>query len=236
MDQKWTMNPYLKDLLGLLYPTLCYSCKQCLPSGKEPLCLSCQVGLPKTDFHLYQENPLTERFWGRMRIVTGASLYYFGKEGRVQNLIHQLKYKGKKEIGYHLGLMYGQTLIKHPLYRAIDLIIPVPIHVSKKRKRGYNQSDYFASGLSQGMKAPWSPNILKKVKKTDTQTVKSRLERFQNVSDTFEVVRPKEIANKSLLLVDDVMTTGATMEACGHKLLACEKVRLSLATIAFAAD
>ncbi len=228
----------LEDLLGgfvsLFYPQLCLSCGKNITPDKDAICITCQFKLPKTGFHLEKENLFTDRFWGRIRIESGTAFYHFAKGGRVQHLIHNLKYKGKYEVGIKLGNLYGAALKKSPLYETIDIIIPVPLHPKKELKRGYNQSDMFAKGLSEAMEVDWKKNILIRTKMTETQTKKTRLERLENVQDVFKINNSEILENKHVLIVDDVLTTGATLEACATKILEISNAKVSLATIAFA--
>ncbi len=175
-----------------------------------------------------------ERFWGRMHLQSATSLYYFGKENRVQQLIHRLKYKGQKRIGERLGLQYGETLRKSPSIPKVDLITSVPLHRRKEKKRGYNQSECFGKGLAKSMNLPFKANILKRTINTKTQTAKSNPDRFENVERAFQLFDTKDVAGKHVLLVDDVVTTGATLEACGKQILSVPGTKLSIATIAFA--
>lgn len=223
-----------EDLVALLYPNLCLACSENPPIRKEVICLSCQLKLPKTNFHLEKENPFTERFWGRMPIESGAALYYFIKGGRIQELLHQLKYEGKREIGLKLGKWYGRQLLESPIFKTVDVIVPVPLHLRKERLRGYNQAALFAQGIAETMQKVWLKDGLVRRVFTETQTQKSRAERLENVSEVFAVGDAKKLEGKHILLVDDVMTTGATLEACGAKLLAMPGTKLSLATIAIA--
>ena len=228
----------LENLLGgfvsLFYPQLCLSCGKNITPDQDAICISCQVKLPKTGFHLEKENLFTDRFWGRINIESGTSFYHFAKSGRVQHLIHNLKYKGKSEVGIKLGNLYGKVLKKSPLYETVDIIIPVPLHPKKELKRGYNQSDMFAKGLAEAMELEWNKNVLIRTKMTETQTKKSRLERLENVHDVFKVSNADILKNKHILIVDDVLTTGATLEACATKILEIPNTKVSLATIAFA--
>ena len=224
----------LDGFISLFYPQLCLSCGENITPGEDAICISCQVKLPKTGFHLEKENSFTDRFWGRVNIESGASFYHFSKEGRVQHLIHNLKYKGRYEVGIKLGNLYGKVLKKSPLYRNIDVIIPVPLHPKKELKRGYNQSVMFAKGLSETMEVEWKKNILISTKMSETQTKKSRLERLENVKDVFKINDVDFLKDKHVLIVDDVLTTGATLEACTMKILEIPGTKVSLATIAFA--
>ena len=222
--------------LSFLSSRLCLSCGKNITPDKEAICISCQVKLPKTNFHLEKENPFTDRFWGRINLESGASFYHFAKGGNVQHLIHHLKYKGRAEVGIKLGNLYGKVLKKAPLYASIDVIIPVPLHPKKELKRGYNQSDMFAKGLSEAMEVEWKRNVLIRTKMTETQTQKSRLERLENVQNVFSVKNASSLEGKHVLIVDDVLTTGATLEACTMKILEIPGTKVSLATIAFASN
>ncbi|MCB0568834.1 MAG: ComF family protein [Phaeodactylibacter sp.] len=226
---RWAYN-----LTGLFFPNLCLACGKGLPPREEAICLSCQYKLPKTGFHLHLQNPFTERFWGRVNIQAGAALYHFTKGGRTQRLIHNLKYEGKREIGLKLGLLYGQQLRDAPGFHGATLILPVPLHPRKERLRGYNQSAAFAQGLSSGMGVPWLKDGMKRREFTSTQTQKTRLERFDNVSEAFVVPHPHKVEGQHVLLADDVITTGATLEACALKVLELPGTKVSLATIAIA--
>ena len=233
------MHPILRsihDFIGLLYPKLCLACSDNLPPFDDLICLKCQFQLPKTGYHTSQENPFTKRFWGRVPIQTGASMYYFTIEGRVQQLIHQLKYEHKPEIGHKLGKLYALQLKKQAHFQNIDAIVPVPLHPKKQHIRGYNQAEAFGNGLSEGLEIPHWPQALCRKVFTNTQTKKSRIERLENVFQAFAVAQTDRLKGKHVLLVDDVLTTGATLEACATKILEIEGAKVSLATIAIASD
>ncbi len=219
--------------LNLFYPNLCLACGEQLVKN-DILCIRCHYELPLTAQYTQLENAFTERFWGRINIVTGAAMYYFLKESRVRNLIHQLKYEGKQNIGFRLGELFGKQLVLMEAYQKIDVIIPVPLHSLRKRERGYNQSALFARGLARSMGKICAEDLIKRVEYTDTQTLKSREARFKNVENAFEVTDKKKLEGMRILLVDDVMTTGATLEACGHYLLAIPKTEILFVTIAIA--
>lgn len=221
-----------EGFISLFYPHLCLACVEEQPPTGEIICLQCQYQLPKTNYHLERENPFTERFWGRIPLQSGAALYHFLKGGRTQQLLHQLKYGGKQEIGRIVGEWYGHELQKISWFQAIDVIVPVPLHPTKKRIRGYNQTDSFAEALSRILGKSWLPNGLRRVVHTQSQTTKSRIERFQNVIQAFEVNQPEILTGKHVLLVDDVLTTGATLEACATKILALPSTKVSMVTIA----
>jgi ComF family protein len=190
--------------------------------------------LPKTFYHKDPKNPLFELFWGKIPVETVASFYFFNKGNKVQNMVHQLKYKDRPDIGVYLGKRYGAYLRNDELFSRIDCIIPVPLHDKKLFIRGYNQAEMFAQGLSFAMKIPYDATSFIRSEATETQTRKTKQERWENVKDKFKVIDESAIRNKHILLVDDVLTTGATLEACAHTLLALPGVKISIATIAAA--
>ncbi|TXK51361.1 ComF family protein [Pontibacter qinzhouensis] len=205
--------------------------------GEDFICTDCNVKLPYTEYHVHggtAENQLLKRFWGKVPVRFAFAYLHFISKGRVQRLLHELKYRGAEELGDHLGYRYGSLLSDHQYNSHFDLVVPVPLHQSKLRKRGYNQSDSFAEGLARALQLPWSNRTLERTANTDTQTKKGRLERWQNVEDIFVVRKPELVQGKRILLVDDVMTTGATLEACAIALLAAGCVEVSVAAIAAA--
>jgi ComF family protein len=173
-------------------------------------------------------------FWGKAPVYSAASFFFFYKGGHVQQLMHQLKYKGQKDIGIFLGNLYGKELLKSPLFNTVEYIIPVPMHPKKEKIRGYNQSEIFANGLSQSMKVPVDTKTLIKTTKTETQTKKSRFTRWENVKEVFEVKDYGHFANKHVLLVDDVITTGSTLESCILNLMKAPGIKISVASLAYA--
>ena len=225
---------WLDDLLWLVYPELCVSCEKPLNTGEKCLCTSCRFHLPKTNFHLEEENPVVKHFWGKVKVEAAASYFLFTKGEKVQHLIHQLKYKKRKDIGVFVGELYGYDLKKSEKFSSVDVIMPVPLHPKKLRQRGYNQSECFAEGLSQSLKIPFDSKSLKRGIATETQTRKHRYERYENVDKVFSVARPEHIRGKHVLLVDDVITTGSTLVACAEALLEQPGTRVSIATIAYA--
>jgi ComF family protein len=227
---------YFHDFLSLFYPNNCFACGNNLFKNERVICLSCLFHLPKTNYHTEKENPVSKIFWGRTRIETAAACYYFVKASKIQHLVHQFKYKGKKEIGVYIGELYGKELITSYYYQDIDIIIPVPLHPKKIRIRGYNQSEMFAIGLSSSMNIPYDINSLVRTYASETQTKKNRFKRWENVKEIFDLNLPEKLENKHILLIDDVITTGATLEACANLLNTIQGVRISIASIAVASS
>ncbi|MCX6290182.1 MAG: ComF family protein [Bacteroidetes bacterium] len=222
------------DLLWILFPELCASCGKALYSGEDVVCSYCRLHLPKTNFHLEKENPVAKQFWGKVNVHAAAAYYYFSKGEKVQHLVHQLKYKGNREVGNFVGELYGTELKQSELFAHAEIVIPVPLHASKLRKRGFNQSDFFAEGLAKAMEIPFSADALKKNLATETQTRKHRYERFENVDRVFEVNKPELVSGKHVLLADDVVTTGSTLTSCAEALLEIPGTTVSIVTMAYA--
>ena len=225
---------YLADFVSLLFPQLCPACGESLVAGEHIICTGCRFGLPFTNFHLQPDNIVAKQFWGKINAEAAYALYFFAKGGKVQNLMHHFKYKGMQQIGNLLGNIAGDQLARNDIFKTADIIIPVPLHKKRLRERGYNQSVCFAEGLAQKIKAVVDDNNLVRTKSTETQTHKSRFSRFENMQEVFAVLHPEKLKNKHILLVDDVVTTGSTLEACGAQLLKIEGLKLSIATIAYA--
>jgi ComF family protein len=228
------MGFWLPELVHLFYPEACAACGNSLFSGEKTLCTQCLYYLPKTGFHLKPDNPVARQFWGKVNIHSATSLYFFHKGERVQRLIHRLKYKGEKDVGVFTGRMLGELLMQSPLYQGVNMIVPVPLHNKKLLIRGYNQSDYFAKGISEIMKAPFVSDYLVRSRVTQTQTRKSRFSRFENVDKVFQISNKYESIPKHFLLVDDVITTGSTLASCAETLLQVAESKVSIATIAYA--
>lgn len=224
----------IKDFISLFFPQLCFACGNSLFKNEEVVCTKCLMHLPETNFHKEKNNPVSQVFWGRIPLESATALFYYRKGGSVQALIHQLKYHGHKEIGEYFGKMLGSRLIEAEAYKSIDQIIPIPLHRKKLKKRGFNQAEVFAHGLGKTMNIEVNTKNVYRVIETSTQTKKSRYKRWENVSEIFQVNHPENLANKHILLVDDVITTGATMEACLQVLHHVENTKLSVASIAFA--
>ena len=196
-------------------------------------CTECLYLVPKTNFHFVKDNPVSKIFWGRANIENATAYYFFIKEGILQKLIHKLKYKGIKEIGFELGKQFGSELIEAEEYKNIDIVIPVPLHVKREKHRGYNQSEWIAKGLVEFLDAKLEINNLVRSIETETQTRKSRFERWENVENIFTINSPEKFENKHVLLVDDVITTGSTLEACANSLLKLENTKVSIAALGY---
>lgn len=218
-------------MLNLLFPNICNGCKQPLLSGQEVLCAECIHSLPLVSFHKKGSNMLKNKFYGRFLVQNATALITFQKRGISQELLHNLKYRGKKEISSFFGKWLGAELSEIPAYQKIDLVIPVPLHKQKLKKRGYNQVEGFGKEIAAALNIPYKDDILIKVSKTGSQVFKTRMLRFET-EEVFTVQNLEQINNKHVLLVDDIITTGATLEKCALQLLKAENVSISIATIA----
>ncbi|MCF6319485.1 MAG: ComF family protein, partial [Proteobacteria bacterium] len=225
---------WITDFLNLFFPNLCQACDKPLLKSENLICLSCLYKLPKTNFHLHKDNPISRIFWGRANIHAATAFLFFNKGGSVQSLIHQFKYKGNIETGRYLGELMGDDLKESTLFNTVDVIIPVPLHKKKLHIRGFNQSDIIAQGISKSMGVPALIDVLVRTEHTETQTKKARYTRWENVKGKFGIQKSYLIEGKHILLVDDVLTTGATLESCAQTLLEIPSTKVSLATLAYA--
>jgi len=207
------------ELFNLFYPKTCQICDEILLKNERIVCLKCLHELPITNYHLYNENPVKKVFYGRVPVENATSLMIFKKKGSVQKLIHQLKYKGQQEIGFFLGTWLGTFFFFFFL---------------KLRSRGFNQVEGFGKEIADALKIPYLDQVLLKKSFTTTQTIKERLARWGNIEETFILARPQDVKNKHVLLVDDLITTGATLEACANTLKQVGGVKISIATMAVA--
>ena len=221
------------DFSHLFFPHVCAGCGTDIISLQSTLCIHCMNQLPLTNFHLHANNLVEKHFWGRIPVTSAASLCHFTTGSLVQHLLHQLKYKGNKEAGFFLGKIMGATLYASERFRHIDILVPLPLFAERQKKRGYNQSAVLCNGMAAMMQVPVTTSAVTRLSATETQTRKTRLDRWKNMEGKFELTDPASIAGKHVLLVDDVVTTGATLEACGHELLKAAGVKLSIATLAY---
>ena len=224
----------LEDFLSLFYPRLCKGCQTSLVRGESVICLCCQADLPKTGFEKMTDNPVAQLFWGRTEIQLATAFCSFDKGGIMQHFLHQLKYKGAKEVGEKLGLLLGFDLMQNLPYQDIELLVPVPLHPKREHKRGYNQSAEIVKGISEAIGKPFSTENLIRNHYSDTQTNKSRFDRWENVKELFSVRKPELLEGHHILLIDDVVTTGSTLEACANVLLKIPGTKVSIATLAYA--
>ena len=223
----------LFDFYNLVFPDLCAACETPLVRCDKVICLKCQYDLPRARYDSYKDNPVSRLFWGRVPIENAGSYFLYQKGSRFQALIHELKYRGKKEIGIELGRMMGIEF-RGSTFADTDMILPVPLHRKKQIQRGYNQCDPICQGLSAGLNKPYFTNILERTEKSTSQTSKSRIKRWANVEGIFGVKYPGELLGKHVLLADDVVTTCSTLEACANAILEVEGTRVSIATLAVA--
>ena len=221
-------------LLRLFYPALCLACQDTLPQSNMQLCLNCQTKLPFSTLHEAPQNIFTQRFYGRVPIQTGAACFYFVKGGKVQQLIHHLKYSHKPYVGFHWGKIYAQKLAQEAHFRQVDCIVPVPLHWKKERLRGYNQAAAISRGLAEGMEKLHLPKAMLRNAYASSQTQKGKMARLNNVEGAFSVAQKEALAGKHVLLVDDVMTSGATLEACALPILELPDTKVSMVTLAMA--
>lgn len=228
------LKTILSDTLHLFYPHVCTGCGSDLVQEDNLLCLRCISNLPHTNFAQHDNNPIEKIFWGRIPLAAAHSEFYFAKESLIQHLIHQLKYKGNQEIGIYLGELMGRSLSDNNRFKNLDYLIPLPLYPDKERKRGYNQAAVICKGMSCIMDVPVLSGNVTRLRFTETQTKKHRRERWDNVAESFMVNDKEKLRGKNVLLIDDVITTGATLEACGHSISQAGEVKLSVATLAMA--
>ena len=219
---------FIHSIIGLIYPSVCAACGTPLFKWEKLVCTRCRSLLPKTGYELNEDNPLARLFYGRVRLKAVTACFFFSKEGKVQRLIHELKYKGNADAGVFLGQELGKTIKEVPLFEGLDYLIPVPLHPKREKERGYNQSMMIARGVNEVTGIPVGDQYLFRSVNT------SKEERWQNVKDIFEVKHAEQLEGKYVLLIDDVLTTGATLEACALKLSAVKGITISCATAACA--
>ena len=224
---------YLKDFFSLIYPELCSVCSRSLFKHEKVICTKCYHHLARAYFAIDPRNPAARVFWGRVPLQRVVVAFLYNKGNALQQLIHTFKYRGHKQIGIFLGEELGKEINSIDELKDISYIIPVPLHPKKKKKRGFNQSEVIANGIANKLGAQVNTNILIRRSFSSTQTRKSKFERWQNVENIFELTSPEAIENKHILLVDDVITTGATMEACVQCLLRAKGVKISVGAVAY---
>lgn len=228
------MNSLFTNLLNLIYPNLCVICNESLMIGEEIFCFKCLHEMPKTNYHLETDNTVEKRFWGKVPVYRATSYFHFYKGSPFQKLLHELKYRGNKEVGRVIAQYAAVDLLNSPDFCSVDVIVPVPLHPKKYAQRGYNQSEWIAKGLSEILDKPVDTTHLIRIRENTTQTKKSIFERYQNTSGIFTLTEKTIFRKKHVLLVDDVLTTGSTLEACMIALMETDYIKISIFTLAIA--
>ena len=222
------------NLLNLFFPKVCYACSNLLLDNEKHICTTCRHDLPVTNFHFENSEAIKKVLYGRVKLELGTSLLKFEKKGIVQHLLHNLKYKGHETIGKVLGEWLGNELKSIEAYNTIDMVIPVPLHKRKLRKRGYNQVKLFGLEIAKALEVEYVDTVLLKTTATKTQVFKKRIARWDNSNEVFTIENKLLIEGKHILLLDDIITTGATIEACSNVLNKAENIKISVATMAIA--
>ena len=222
-------------LLHLAFPHICEGCGTDVLPVTASLCARCLSTLPETNFHFHPGNPVEKIFWGRLPVTYATSIYYFTKESLDQHLMHQFKYKSNKDLGLFLGRMMGNAIAVSNRFSLVDALVPLPLFPAKEKKRGYNQARVLCEGIAEILDKPVLSDVVVRSIPTETQTKKGRLERWRNMEGSFALAQPDAIDGKHILLVDDVITTGASLEACGRELVRAQNGQLSIATLCFSA-
>jgi len=220
------------NLLNLFFPKVCLGCQNHLTDNELHICTTCRHQLPLTNFHFEKSNAVHKMMYGRIKLEEATALLHFSKKGIVQQLMHNLKYRGHEVVGEFLGEWLGEALKNSEAYKAVDVVVPVPLHKSRQKQRGYNQVDKFGKALAIALNADFNSSTLIKVSATKTQVFKDRLKRSSAIEANFTISEKESLKHKHILLVDDIITTGATIEACANALFEIEGLKLSLATMA----
>jgi ComF family protein len=238
MAQKYSNIPYyytlLTDFIALLYPEICIGCGDALMHHDRMICFECSIDMPHTYFENHQDNPVEKLFWYKTTIEQAASVYFFSKKSRIQKMIHSFKYKGNDKAAIFMGELLGKKLLDSDRFSKIDQIIPVPLHPNKLKIRGYNQAEKIAEGMASILNVPVNTTALIRVSHNDTQTKKAIFNRWTNVKTIFKIDDSKSIENQHVLIVDDVITSGSTIEACANQILTIEGCKVSIASLAVA--
>jgi len=222
----------LANFVSLLYPELCVVCGEPLMENEKFFCFVCFLKLPKTQYHLIPENQAVERLAGKISLVKASSYFYYNKGGIAQKVIAEIKYKGNQNLGKWIGNYLAKDMILSGFFQGIDFLVPVPLHRSKEKKRGFNQAEKIAEGIAQVTKIPIEANNVIRIKANTTQTQKGVFERWKNTQNLFHLKNPELFKGKHILLIDDVLTTGSTLEALAQNLLESKEVKISILTLA----
>ncbi|MFM2361385.1 MAG: hypothetical protein RLZZ316_287 [Bacteroidota bacterium] len=220
-------------LMHLFFPHTCAACGTDVLNEETALCLKCLHQLPVTNFHQHANNPVEKIFWGKLSITAATSYCHFTKHSLIQSILHQAKYKNNQQAAVYMGRLLGNSLLQSQRFNTIDAIVPLPLFAARLKKRGYNQATLISQGIGLVIGKPIIDNAVTRLSATETQTHKNRVERWQNMQGRFMATNTAVLENKHILLVDDVVTTGATLEACGHEILKITGTQLSIATIAY---
>lgn len=234
MNPLLTIHSWFDALLSLFFPRCCTVCGRALAKGEELLCTHCNINLPRTGLHKYKDNAVEQLFWGKIPLQRATSYLYYRKGSDFRSILYQLKYRGQKEIGEVMGRYMATELLACSFFVGCDVIIPVPLHKKKQRLRGYNQSEWIARGVSAVTGIPIDVTSVARTKNTETQTRKTTFERWANVDQIFTLQHPEWFAYKHVLIIDDVLTTGATTVACASVFEGVEGIRISVLTLAVA--
>jgi ComF family protein len=222
----------VNDFIHLFFPHVCAGCGSDIIDLNHQLCLRCIAELPYTNFFEQPANPVEKKFYGRLDVNSAASGYFFTKDSLIESLVYELKYKGNKAIGYYMGERLGNLLL-NSRFSDVDIIIPLPLNAGRLKKRGYNQATVLAEGIASVWHKPIVADAVIRKVNTETQTHRGRITRWENMDGVFAVEEPSIIQNKHILLIDDVVTTGASLEACGAEILKVSGTTLSIATLAY---
>lgn len=224
---------FLKDIFNIFFPEVCLSCDEHLSNNEDTICLTCRHDLPLTNFSFEKDNLVEKSFYGRIPIIDATALFYFLKKGKVQQLIHELKYNKQQQVGTFIGNWLAAEIIDSNRFKYIDYIIPVPLHRKKLKIRGYNQVTTFGKSLAEKLNIKYTEDLLIKISSANTQTKKLRLDRWKNVQELFVVRNNFNLENKHILLIDDIITTGSTLEACCKAFANIKGLKISIACMAY---
>jgi ComF family protein len=228
-----SIKSYANNFLHLLYPHYCIGCGTDVINDADSLCIKCVSDLPETNFFELPNNPVEKTFYGRIQLEAAASAFYFTKDSLLQQLMIELKYKSNKDVGFFLGKLIAQQIKISSRFNEIDILVPLPLNPKKEQKRGYNQAKIICDGMASMLQKPIVDKAVIRTHFTETQTKQNRVHRWQNMENVFEIADATSIEGKHILLIDDVVTTGATLEACGKSILSIPNTKLSIATIAY---
>jgi len=224
---------FLKDIFNIFFPEVCLCCHDYLSNNEATVCITCRHDLPLTSFSIEKNNLVEKSFYGRIPIKDATTLFYFLKKGKVQQLIHELKYNKQQQVGTFIGNWLGEEMAESNRFKNINYIIPVPLHRKKLKTRGYNQVTTFGESLAKKLNIEYKDDILVKISSTKTQTKKLRLDRWKNVQELFVVQNKFNLENKHILLIDDIITTGSTLEACCKAFTKIDGLKISIACMAY---